>query len=152
MVGVHIDDMAAAASNSTEMALLIHDLQKVLDLIDMGDIKWFLGMEITHDHAARTVTLSQTMYINMITHRFNMQDSHPVLTPLDTSIVLSKDLCPKDDKARQHMKSTPYLATVGPLMYASMATRPDITYATNKLSQFSADPGTGHWTTVQWVI
>ena len=52
MVGIHVDDMAAAASNSTEMASLIHNLQKVLDLIDMGDIKWFLGMEITCDHAA----------------------------------------------------------------------------------------------------
>src|SRR6266481_8367950 len=109
-------------------------------------------MGITHDHAARTVTLSQTVYINMITRRFNMQDSHPVLTPFDTSIILSKDLCPKDDKARQHMKSTPYLTAVGLLMYASMATHPDITYAMNKLSQFSADPGTGHWTAVQQVI
>jgi len=46
MIGVYVDDMAAAASNGAEMASLIHDLQKVLDLIDMGDVKWFLGMEI----------------------------------------------------------------------------------------------------------
>ena len=66
MIGVHIDDMAAAASNGAEMASLIRDLQKVLDLIDMGDVKWFLGMEITCDRTTRTMTLSQTAYINTI--------------------------------------------------------------------------------------
>ena len=38
------------------------------------------------------------------------------------------------------------------LMYASMVTRPDITYATNKLSQFNADPGLPHWTALQRVF
>jgi len=135
-----------------EMESLIKDLQKVLDLIDMGDIKWFLGMEITHDCAAQTVTLSQAAYINTIAHRFSMQDSHPVSTPLDMNVILSKDLCPKDDEARHLMMKVPYLSGVGSLMYMSMATHPDITYTTNKLSQFSADPGTRHWTALQRVI
>jgi len=81
-----------------------------------------------------------------------MQDSHLVSTPLDTSVILSKDLFPKDDEARHSMIDTPYLAGVGSLMYASMATRPDIAYAMNKLSQFSADPGARHWTALQCVI
>ena len=50
------------------------------------------------------------------------------------------------------MKGIPYLAEVGSLMYASLATRPDIMYATNKLSQFNADPGIPHWTALQWVL
>ena len=33
-----------------------------------------------------------------------------------------------------------------------MATRPDITYATNKLSQFNSNPGIPHWTAVQRVL
>ena len=50
------------------------------------------------------------------------------------------------------MLGIPYLAGIGSLMYASMATRPDITYATNKLSQFNADPGLPHWTALQQVF
>ena len=38
------------------------------------------------------------------------------------------------------------------LMYVSMATHPDITYTTNRLSQFADDPGTTHWTAVQCVM
>ena len=63
MIGIHVDSMAAAASNSAKMSSLIPDLQKVLDLIDMGDVKWFLGMEITHNHKTWTVTLSQATYM-----------------------------------------------------------------------------------------
>jgi len=53
------------------------------------------SMKITCDHDAWTITLSQTVYINTIAHRFNLKTSHPVYTPLDSSIVLSKDLNPK---------------------------------------------------------
>jgi len=118
----------------------------------MGNIKWFLGMEVIHNHEAQTISLSQAAYIDTIAHRFNLETSTPVSTPLDPNVILSKDLCPKDDEARRQMKKTPYLAGVGSLMYASMATRPDITYAINLLSQFGGDPGAGHWTAVQQVI
>ena len=50
------------------------------------------------------------------------------------------------------MQKIPYLAGVGSLMYVSMATRPDITFATNKLSQFNSNPGLAHWTALQRVL
>jgi len=49
MVGIHVDDMATAANNTAKMHTLICDLQKVLDLVDMGSTEWFLCMEITHN-------------------------------------------------------------------------------------------------------
>jgi len=73
----------AAVSNNAEMTTLIRDLQKVLDLVDMGNIKWFLGMKITCDHDAWTITLSQTVYINTIAHRFNLK-THTLSTPHST--------------------------------------------------------------------
>jgi len=75
--------------------------------------------------------LSQAVYINTIAHWFNLEDSHPVSTPLDTNVILSKDLSPKNDEVRQQMKKGPYLTSIGSLMYMSMATQPDITYTTN---------------------
>ena len=50
------------------------------------------------------------------------------------------------------MCDIPYLAAVGSLMYVSMATHPDITYAMNKLGQFNSNPGLPHWTVVQQVL
>ena len=45
--------------------------------------------------------------------RQRLEDSHPAVMLLDTGVVLSKDLCPKDDKARQYIKRIPHLSGVG---------------------------------------
>ena len=81
-----------------------------------------------------------------------MQDCYEVSTPLDPDVILSKAMSPTSDKEKLAMKQVPYLAGVGSLMYASLATQPDITYATNKLSQFSSNPGRTHWTALQRVL
>ena len=68
------------------------------------------------------------------------------------NVVLNKSMSLQSNEEQRNMKRVPYLAGVGSLMYASMATQPDITYATNKQSQFNADPGLPHWMALQWVF
>ena len=70
-----------------------------------------------------------------------MTDTYGVSTPLDPNVVLSTAMSPTSDKEKVKMRNVPYLAGVGPLIYTSMATQPDITFATNKLSQFNLNPG-----------
>ena len=50
------------------------------------------------------------------------------------------------------MEKIPYLSAVGSLMYASIATCPDITYAISHLGKYSANPGQAHWMAAQHVI
>jgi hypothetical protein len=50
------------------------------------------------------------------------------------------------------MKKVPYREAIGSLMYASVATRPDITYAVSTLSQFLENPGEAHWEAVKRVF
>ena len=66
MVTVHVNDMTAAASNSETLAHTITEQRRVIDVIDMGPIKWFLGMNVTRDRAACTISLSQGTYIDTI--------------------------------------------------------------------------------------
>ena len=50
------------------------------------------------------------------------------------------------------MKKVPYHEAVGSLMYATVATRPDITFAISTLSQFLENPGFVHWEAVKRVL
>jgi hypothetical protein len=50
------------------------------------------------------------------------------------------------------MQKTPYREAIGSLMYAAVATRPDITFAVSALSQFLRNPGSTHWETVKRVF
>jgi hypothetical protein len=50
------------------------------------------------------------------------------------------------------MCKVPYREVIGSLMYASVATHPDITFAISTLSQFLENPGEAHWEAVKWVF
>ena len=43
MVTIHVDDMAVAASNPEALSLMVSDLCKVIDVVDMGPMGWFLS-------------------------------------------------------------------------------------------------------------
>ena len=50
------------------------------------------------------------------------------------------------------MRNVPYHKAVGSLMYASLGTRPDITYAVQAVSRFSTKPGVAHWEAVKRIF
>ena len=49
IVAIHVDDMCVAASNKTEMAKLKEQLGKLFSLVDLGKLRWLLGIAITRD-------------------------------------------------------------------------------------------------------
>ncbi|HEV7737050.1 MAG TPA: reverse transcriptase domain-containing protein [Chlamydiales bacterium] len=152
LIAVHVDDMAVAASNGDEIKQVAHDLNKHFEIVDLGPIKWLLGIAIERDRKSRTISLSQVAYIDSIIAKFEQGEGYEVGTPLDHNVILSKDLSPKDETERDRMKKIPYREAIGSLMYAATSTRPDISFATHKLSQYLEDPGQAHWTAALRVI
>jgi hypothetical protein len=49
MLAVHVNDMAVAASSKAALDALISELQKPFEIVDLGDIKWFLSMAVSRD-------------------------------------------------------------------------------------------------------
>ena len=70
---------------------------------------------------------------------------HPVSTPLDPGVRLSKEQSPQNDSERSEMSQVPYSQLVGALMYLAIATRPDIAHSVGVLARFSSNPGMAHW-------
>ena len=88
IVAIHIDDMCAVASNMAEMAKLKEQLGKFFSLVDLGELKWLLGIAVTRDCHARTISLCQGAYIKSIAKRLNLTDAHLVTLPLDPHVIL----------------------------------------------------------------
>ena len=50
------------------------------------------------------------------------------------------------------MAKIPYASACGSLMYAMVATRPDIAFAVGVVSRFMSNPGKRHWDAVKSIL
>ena len=131
IVVVHVDDCTIAAKSLKE----IEDFKRAI--------------EVMRNRDERVISLSQQSYLKSIIHCFGFEDLKPVSTPMDPSTKLhsSQSLSTGAESAKMH--HVPYREAVGSLMYASLTTRPNISYTVSTVSRFSSKPGIPHWDAVK---
>ena len=136
---VFVDDMQGfyEAGDSAEWAETRRALFERFETKDLGDSKWMLGMRITRDRTARTIQLTQELYVTKAPERYGLTDAHAARTPMASGTALQED---DRDGAGDAIALLPYQEKIGVLMYAAISTRPDIAYATSKLAQFVQAP------------
>jgi hypothetical protein len=71
---------------------------------------------------------------------------------METHIKLLTFQSPATTAEFAQMHNAPYHEAVRSLMYASLGTRPDISFAIQTLSHFSMKPGVAHWEAVKHVF
>ena len=101
----------------------------------MGELHWLLGIEITRNREHKTLSLSQMAYIDTILRRFNFEELKPVSMPLDPNAEPSTSQAPKTSQEVTRMRDVPFREAVASLMYAAIATRPDIAFHVTLLSR-----------------
>jgi hypothetical protein len=112
---------------------------------DLGDVKEFLHMRVTCD--GHDVRLDQTVYLKKVLERFNMINAKPHPTPLPTG------WSPKENKGQATARDiADYQCMIGSLLYLMLGTRPDISFAVTKLSQFSANPSQDHISKARYIM
>ena len=70
-------------------------------------------------------------------------------TPLPPYVKISALDSPRTDAERAEMSKIPYASACGSLMYAMVATSPDIAFAVGVVSRYMAKPGKKHWDAVK---
>ena len=76
---LYVDDIILTGNNSNHVSSLVHALSSVFDLKDLGDLHYFLGVQISRTPFG--LTLTQTKYASDVLHRFHMENSKPTKTP-----------------------------------------------------------------------
>ena len=147
----HVDDCTITGDSSTLIKAFKHEIGLHFQITDLGPINWLLGMKVTQDRQAHTISLSQEPYVNSILAKYNFVDMKPVSIPLDSHIQLSEKQSPKTTNKIAHMRNIPYRQAIRSLIHLATRTRPDITFATSFVSQFNANPGLEHWEAVKQI-
>ena len=96
--------------------------------------------------------LSQHSYINSILQHYGFDDAKPISTPMDPNVCLTSAQSPSMTEEFARMRNIPYHEAVGSLMYVSLGTCPDITFAVQSTSRFSLKPRTTHWEAVRRIF
>ncbi|CAI7894573.1 unnamed protein product [Closterium sp. NIES-53] len=132
---VYVDDLVFATADTAGLAHVNSELQKRHTCTDLGELRSYLGLQITLDRAQRTITLTQSHMVQQVLQRFNFTYSSPQATPLSTRHSLLA--LPSDESVEP---SGPYPELVGCLMYMMTCTRPDLAYPLSILARYVA-PG-----------
>ncbi|CAI7867888.1 unnamed protein product [Closterium sp. NIES-53] len=86
---VYVDDLVFATADTAGLAHVKSELQKRHTCTDLGELRSYLGLQITRDRACRTITLTQSHMVQQVFQRFGFTYSSPQATPLSTRHSLS---------------------------------------------------------------
>ncbi|CAI7816963.1 unnamed protein product [Closterium sp. NIES-54] len=132
---VYVDSLVFATADTAGLAHVKSELQKRHTCTDLGELRSYLGLQITRERARRTITLTQSHMVQQVLQRFDFTYSSPQATPLSTRHSLSA--LPSDESVEP---SGPYPELVGCLMYLMTCTQPDLAYPLSILARYVA-PG-----------
>jgi len=112
------------------------NLEARFKLSEYQMLDWHLGLQIHQDENG--ISISQTSYIERISEMFKLSDKTK-LTPTTNQRLPY----PEKEEITTHQ---PYRQLVGCLLWVSIMTRPDITFAVHDLSRHNTHPTNQHWT------
>jgi hypothetical protein len=134
---VYVDDIILAGTSINEFTRIKHILDSKFKIKDLGDLKYFLGLEVAQSRQG--ISISQRKYCMDLLKDPGLLGAKHATTPLDPSIKLHND------------DVSGYRRLIGKLLYLTN-TRPDIAYATQQLSQFLQKPTTTHFNAAYKVV
>ncbi|KFL89552.1 hypothetical protein AmDm5_1575 [Acetobacter malorum] len=140
---LYVDDIIITGSSSSDIEIVILALTKAFDMKDLGQLHYFLGLQISYHSTGLFV--SQQKYVRELLARVDMSNSKPCATPCLPSHRLLKD-----DGDPYHSPDQ-YRSIVGALQYLTF-TRPDIAFAVNQCCQFMHQPMTSHVVAVKRIL
>eukprot|EP01018_Ginkgo_biloba_P040026 Gb_26864 [translate_table: standard] len=140
---LYVDDLLITGNDVSMILDLKKDLQMNFEMIDLGLLHYFLGIEVWQTPGR--VFISQAKYIWEVLRRFRMEDCKPVCTPMEIGTKLRVQ-----DEGVQ-IDGTLYRQLVGSLIYLT-TTRSDIAFAVGIVSRFMAEPKQSHWLAMKQIL
>ena len=147
IVEIYVDDINIVSPTMEQCQAVYEELKSHINVESKGSIKSFLGINITRNWSQHLIALDQGAYIDRLVAEYEFINAHIASTLLEKSlpllaVVLDEKICNLEY----------YQRLTGSLNHLAIFTRPDITFAASKLSQFNSDPIAKYLTTTLHVV
>ena len=139
LLSLYVDDIILAGANVTSLNNLKKLFTESFDIKDLGEVNHYLGMKITRSNEG--IKIDQTTYAMDIVKRFShliSSNDRAYPTPMDSDLKISQqDYLDMTVSQSEFAENFPYRNAIGALLYLSINTRPDISYAVGVLARHS---------------
>ena len=131
LIAIYVDDILITGNDSKFNNSVLQLLGKSYSLTLIGPTKWLLGMQISYTE--NSITIDQPKYVDDTLQWFNMVGCKPYSSP-----AVAEEHQDRNSKspADNHL----YKEIVGSLIYLSVITCSDISFAVGKLAQHMQEP------------
>ena len=89
-----MDNMALTSRCAADVEKLKSGICEHWEITDGGEMHWYLGFQINHDHTARTISINQQAYIKAMLEKFQLTNIKPVTIPMVPGVQLTKEQGP----------------------------------------------------------
>ena len=145
IITVWVDDLLVFATTLELKNKVIEDVRKEWEITDLGEPSKIVGVEITRTEDS--IAISSSKYIETILLKENLGKLSPVTTPLDPNVPIEPN-----PEGNEGSRSNSFARLLGELQYVATTSRPDITYAVNRLASYTANPSLQHTTALKCIL
>jgi hypothetical protein len=142
MIALYFDDIPAACNDATSLTSFKARLGAIFKIKDLGDLSQLLGMHITRDRSARTISPDLFKYIRDFLAKYGMTDCKPSSFPMDHGFM--SGLAHLDSPPATGVATDVYPSLLGSLQCAAVGTRLYVTTALSILGSALAHPTEAH--------
>ena len=139
-IAIYVDNSLIFGADIPQLEKIQNDLSDRFKMTNLGNVSHYFGMEVDVE-VKKTIKATQVTYMKKVLKCFEMQDCRPASIPMDPGVTSS--LLPYDQEAG-HDAVVWYQSGISSLIWATVHTRPDISYAVGVLSRYCSNPGPTH--------
>lgn len=143
LIILYVDDMLISASSVSIINKIIDQIAKDHKISCLGPVRHFIGMDIIYNKKEGHLYIHQNGFINKLLSKFNLLNLNTSAVPMTPGHQFS------DDPLNS---SLPFRSLLGSLIFLHNCSRPDISYATIRLAQFSNVANDSHWSAALQVL
>jgi hypothetical protein len=145
----YVDDLLIISKRTQETDSVKVQLKADFTIHDLGDVKTFLGCEISRDRSAGSLKVTNSLKIDNLLRDYGLTGTDmSAETPMVTGFLptgSALDSLTKSGSGVPLPDGHRYLELIGSLQFLASTTRPDISQAVGVLSRYRGSPTTAHW-------